>query len=246
MIEPQPLSRDAFAPFGDVIDASHPNRFEINVGFTTRVHDLFAPEILGDDARVLVNFFLGRPRPLEAAMLERPSARQPGVHSDRPARLVGGGGFHCGRGRCPCLSGPGQPGREPSCRYVAPPASGGRAPALCRHRPRGRRRQPGRSRAGAPRALVARLTGGGPLPRVRISAASPGPSRVAGGRPWRPPGSRGRSSRAGMTPRKRTVIGVSLAFAGLLGANGAWHAWTAPNGAPRAASRSVSPPIRPR
>ena len=71
MIEPQPLSRHAFAPFGDVIDALHPNRFEINDGFTTRVHDLFAPEILGDDARVLVNFFLGRPRPLEAAMLER-------------------------------------------------------------------------------------------------------------------------------------------------------------------------------
>ena len=71
MIEPRPLGREAFAPFGDVIDASHPNRFEINDGFTTRVHDLFEPEIVGDGARVLVNFFLGRPRPLEAAMLER-------------------------------------------------------------------------------------------------------------------------------------------------------------------------------
>ena len=30
MIEPRPLGREAFAPFGDVIDASHPNRFEIN------------------------------------------------------------------------------------------------------------------------------------------------------------------------------------------------------------------------
>ena len=71
MIEPRPLGREAFAPFGDVIDASHPNRLEINDGFTTRVHDLFEPELLGDGARVLVNFFLGRPRPLEAAMLER-------------------------------------------------------------------------------------------------------------------------------------------------------------------------------
>ena len=71
MIEPEPLSREAFAPFGDVIDVSHPNRFEINDGFTTRVHDLFRPEVLGAGARLLVNFFLGRPRPLEAARLER-------------------------------------------------------------------------------------------------------------------------------------------------------------------------------
>ena len=72
VIEPQPLCREAFAPFGDVIDAaSHPRRFEINDGFTTRVHDLFEPQVLGEGGRLLVNFFLGRPRPLEAAMLER-------------------------------------------------------------------------------------------------------------------------------------------------------------------------------
>ena len=72
VIEPEPLSREAFAPFGDVIDAaSHPRRFEINDGFTTRVHDLFEPEVLGEGGRLLVSFFLGRPRPLEAAMLER-------------------------------------------------------------------------------------------------------------------------------------------------------------------------------
>ncbi len=71
-IEAQPLTREAFAPYGDVIDAaSHRDRFEINDGYTTRVHDLFRPEVLGEGARVLVNFFLGRPRPLEAAMLER-------------------------------------------------------------------------------------------------------------------------------------------------------------------------------
>ena len=69
MIEPEPLSREAFAPFGEVIDASHPNWFEINDGYTTRVHDLFRPELPGADASVLVSFFLGRPRPLEAARL---------------------------------------------------------------------------------------------------------------------------------------------------------------------------------
>ena len=34
MIEPEPLGREAFASFGDAIDVSHPNRFEINDGFT--------------------------------------------------------------------------------------------------------------------------------------------------------------------------------------------------------------------
>ena len=76
MIEVRALSRDAFAPFGDVLDVSHPDRFEINDGFTTRVHDRFEPALLGAGPRVLVNFFLGRPRPLEAVKLERhpPSA----------------------------------------------------------------------------------------------------------------------------------------------------------------------------
>ena len=85
MIEVRALSRDTFAPFGDVLDVSHPDRFEINDGFTTRVHDLFEPELLGGGARVLVNFFLGRPRPLEAVKLERhPLGSQAFIPVDQP------------------------------------------------------------------------------------------------------------------------------------------------------------------
>lgn len=65
------LTADAFAPFGDVIQVEGAQQFEINDGYTTRVHDLFQPQLLGSEARVLVNFFLGRPRPLEVKMLER-------------------------------------------------------------------------------------------------------------------------------------------------------------------------------
>ena len=65
------LTPEAFAPFGDVIQVEGAQQFEINDGFTTRVHDLFQPQLLGSDTRVLINFFLGRPRTLEAKMLER-------------------------------------------------------------------------------------------------------------------------------------------------------------------------------
>lgn len=70
MIQVEPLTREAFAPFGDVIEVAGARQFEINSGFTTRVHDLCQTQALGTDARVIVNFFLGRPRPLEVKMLE--------------------------------------------------------------------------------------------------------------------------------------------------------------------------------
>ena len=39
-IQPQRLTREAFAPFGDVIEIEGSEQFEINSGYTTRVHDL--------------------------------------------------------------------------------------------------------------------------------------------------------------------------------------------------------------
>ena len=71
MIQPEPLTRQTFAAFGDVIEISGAKQFAINDGYTTRVHDLFQPELLGSNARILINYFLGRPRPLDVAMVER-------------------------------------------------------------------------------------------------------------------------------------------------------------------------------
>ena len=70
-IKPQPLTREAFAPFGDVIQIEGSDQFEINSGYTTRVHDLIDIQLGGENARAQFSFFLGRPRPLEIKMLEK-------------------------------------------------------------------------------------------------------------------------------------------------------------------------------
>lgn len=70
-IQPQRLTREAFASFGDVIEIEGSEQFEINSGYTTRVHDLIDVQLGGENARVQFSFFLGRPRPLEIKMLEK-------------------------------------------------------------------------------------------------------------------------------------------------------------------------------
>ena len=70
-VRPQPLTRKNFAPFGDVIQIDGSKQFEINSGYTTRVHDLIDIQLDGEGARPQLSFFLGRPRPLEISMLEK-------------------------------------------------------------------------------------------------------------------------------------------------------------------------------
>lgn len=64
----KPLTADAFAPFGQVIEADPASAVEINTGFTTRYHALATAQT---DDRTILSIFRGRPRPLEVAMLER-------------------------------------------------------------------------------------------------------------------------------------------------------------------------------
>lgn len=70
MLQPEPLTADAFAPFGDVLQVEGATAFEINEGFTTRVHDVCDLQVRGTNARPIVSFFLGRPRPLTIRMVE--------------------------------------------------------------------------------------------------------------------------------------------------------------------------------
>jgi len=67
------LTREAFAPFGDVIEANHAVRhFPINGGTTERYHDLANVEV--DAAgRAIVSIFRAQPRalPFAITMLER-------------------------------------------------------------------------------------------------------------------------------------------------------------------------------
>lgn len=67
------LTREAFAPFGDVIEASDAARhFTINGGNTERYHDLMRIDI-DPEGQPIVSIFRGQPRslPLAVRMLER-------------------------------------------------------------------------------------------------------------------------------------------------------------------------------
>ena len=69
----EPLTREAFAPFGDVIEASDAARhFPINAGTTERYHDL-ADIQLDAQGRAIVSIFRAQPRmlPFAITMLER-------------------------------------------------------------------------------------------------------------------------------------------------------------------------------
>ena len=69
----KPLTRAAFAPFGDVIDTDWDNHFPINDGKCERYHDLAGVEAEGPEARVLISIFKATPYafPLRLAMVER-------------------------------------------------------------------------------------------------------------------------------------------------------------------------------
>lgn len=70
---PEPLTREAFAPFGEVIEVSDAARcFAINGGNTLRFHDL-ANIDPGPGGRTIISIFRGEPRslPFRVEMMER-------------------------------------------------------------------------------------------------------------------------------------------------------------------------------
>ena len=69
----EPLTRAAFAPFGDVIELAGAKQIPINLGTTIRYHDLARVDVADEGGRTLVNLFRGQPRtlPFEVKMLER-------------------------------------------------------------------------------------------------------------------------------------------------------------------------------
>ena len=87
----QPLTREAFAPFGEVIEASDAvKHFTINADNTERYHDLAHIEP-GADGRVIVSIFRGQPRalPFSVRMMERhPLASQAFIPMSGKSYLV--------------------------------------------------------------------------------------------------------------------------------------------------------------
>src|SRR5262245_22401674 len=72
-IRTQRLTREAFGPFGDVIEIEGAHSFPINGCMCTRFHDLAKVETTGENARTLVSLLSGKPYelPLTLAMVER-------------------------------------------------------------------------------------------------------------------------------------------------------------------------------
>jgi ureidoglycolate lyase len=69
----EPLSRAAFAVFGDVIELDGAAHFPINLGTTERYHDLAGVDVADAGGRPLINVFRGEARtlPFAVTMLER-------------------------------------------------------------------------------------------------------------------------------------------------------------------------------
>lgn len=68
------LTRDAFAPFGDVIEATAAAKtYAINAGTTTRFHDLATIDTAREGGRTVLSLFRAQPRelPFAVTMLER-------------------------------------------------------------------------------------------------------------------------------------------------------------------------------
>ena len=69
----KPLTRGAFEPFGEIIEADGADSFPINNGKCVRFDDLANVEAEGPNARVLISIFRGQPYafPLTLSLVER-------------------------------------------------------------------------------------------------------------------------------------------------------------------------------
>jgi ureidoglycolate lyase len=69
----EPLTREAYAPFGQVIEVDGAHHYPINGGMTERFHDLAKVELGGVHPRPLISIARGKPYslPLTLKMVER-------------------------------------------------------------------------------------------------------------------------------------------------------------------------------
>lgn len=88
----QPLTKSAFSPFGDLIEADPATMRLINGGTTERFHALGHAQALGEGAEVIISLFCGQPRilPYRVDMVERHPLGSQSFHplSGRPWLVV--------------------------------------------------------------------------------------------------------------------------------------------------------------
>jgi len=72
-LTPQPLTAQAFAAFGDVIEARSDTVISINQGTSQRFHDLARVDVASGEGHPLVNIFRASPypEPLTLSMMEK-------------------------------------------------------------------------------------------------------------------------------------------------------------------------------
>ena len=98
LLRPEPLTREAFRPFGDVIAMEGAAHYTINQGFTERFNDLYAVDVALEGGATNVSLFLGQPRPSPIAI--KLMDRHPlGIQSfvplqDRPWLVLVAGDVH--------------------------------------------------------------------------------------------------------------------------------------------------------
>ncbi len=61
VLRAEALTREAFAPFGDVVQTEGARHYTINAGTTERFHDLAAIDVLEDGGRALLSLFRSQP-----------------------------------------------------------------------------------------------------------------------------------------------------------------------------------------
>ena len=73
ILRPEPLTAEAFAPFGQVIEADHDKSYLINEGTTRRFHDLAQVDVTDGEGEAILSIFRGTPRslPIAITMMER-------------------------------------------------------------------------------------------------------------------------------------------------------------------------------
>lgn len=90
-IKLEPLTRDAFEEFGDVIEVtSQTNSHPINAGTTQRFHDLATVVATGEEARGIISIARAQPftLPLDVKMVERHPFGSQAFVPLSPARFV--------------------------------------------------------------------------------------------------------------------------------------------------------------
>ena len=72
-LSPEPLTRAAFTPFGDVIDMDGAEHYPINQGTTERYHDMAKVDVTSGGGEPLISIFRGQPRPqpIRLELMER-------------------------------------------------------------------------------------------------------------------------------------------------------------------------------